>query len=77
MNKFELVFDIIIAVVFYGVVGLIAGFMGLLLWTNLEFEPLLKIAAGIGFLFAIAGAAIPLTRKGAVFIFSLFAPSAW
>ena len=77
MNKFELVFDIIIAVVFYGVIGLISGFLGLLLWTDLEFETLLKVAAGIGLLAAIAGAAIPLTRKCAVSILSLFAPSAW
>ena len=74
MNKFELVFDIIIAVIFYGVIGLISGFVGLLVWTNLEFETLLKVSAGIGFLIAIVGAAIPWTRKIAVFILTLFAP---
>ena len=77
MNKFELVFDVVIAVIFYGVIGLIGGFVGLLLWTNLEFETLLKVTAGIGLLIAIAGAAFPRSRKVAVFILTLFAPPYW
>ncbi|MEL6856880.1 MAG: hypothetical protein AAFO74_00755 [Pseudomonadota bacterium] len=77
MSKFELVFDITLALIVYGLIGLVAGFVGFLMWTDFEFETLLKVTAGLGIILGIVGASIPFTRKAAVFVFSFFTPSSW
>ncbi len=77
MSKFELVFDVLVALILYGLIGLIAGFFSLMIWTDFEFETVLKITAGLGIFLGIAGASIPFARKAAVFVISLFTPSIW
>lgn len=77
MNKFELIFDIVIAFIMYGVIGLVAAFFGLLFLADLEFDTMLTVTAVIAVILGCVGAAVPMLRKAAVFILSLFAPSAW
>ncbi len=77
MNKFELIFDIVIAFIMYGIIGLVAAFFGLLVLADLEFDTMLTVTAVIAVILGCVGAAVPMLRKAAVFILSLFAPSAW
>lgn len=77
MSKFELFFDIVIAFILYGIIGLVVAFFGLLFLADLEFDTLLKATAVIAVIMGCIGAAVPMLRKAAVFILSLFAPSAW
>lgn len=77
MNKFELIFDIVIAFIMYGIIGLVAAFFGLLFLADLEFDTILTVTAVIAIILGCVGAAVPMLRKAAVFILSLFAPSAW
>lgn len=77
MNKFELIFDIVIAFIMYGIIGLVAAFFGLLFLADLEFDTMLTATAMIAVILGCVGAAVPMLRKAAVFILSLFAPSAW
>ena len=77
MSKFELIFDIVIAFIIYGIFGLVAAFFGLLFLADLEFDTMLTATAMIAVILGCVGAAVPMLRKAAVFILSLFAPSAW
>ncbi|MCR9268420.1 MAG: hypothetical protein NXH72_00385 [Hyphomonadaceae bacterium] len=77
MNKFELVFDLLVAFILYGLVGTIGGFFALLMWAQLEFEILLRATIALGLGAGVLGAAIPILRRGAVFVLSLFTPSLW
>ena len=61
----------------YGIVGLVAAFFGLLFLADLEFDTMLTATAMIAVILGCVGAAVPMLRKAAVFILSLFAPSAW
>lgn len=77
MSKFELVFDLIVGFVFFGLIGTVGGFFALLVWSEIEFDLILKLSVAIGAAVGLLGAALPFTRKGAVFILTLFAPSWW
>ena len=73
MSKFSLLIDILIAIVFYGLLTLIGGFLLLLFWSGLSFDWILRGTVLIGAFGAIAGAAIPYTRNLSVSIVSFFA----
>jgi len=77
MSKFELVFDLIIAFIFFGLIGTLGGFFALLFWSGLGFDLILKLSVAIGATAGLLGAAVPFTRKSAVFVITLFAPSGW
>ena len=74
MSKFSLLIDILIAIVFYGFLALVAGFLAFLAWSGFSFDWILRGSAAVGVIGALTGAAIPLTRNLAVSIFSFFAP---
>ena len=77
MSKFELVFDMLVGFVLFGILGTIATFLALLLWLQPSVE-LWPYALGIaGFVCGVLGAAVPVLRKTAIFILSLVAPSSW
>ena len=77
MSKFELVFDLIIGFIFFGVIGTLGGFLALLFWSGFGFDLILKLSVAIGATAGILGAAVPFMRKSAVFFLTLFAPSGW
>lgn len=77
MSKFELVFDILVAFVLFGILGTLGTFLALLFWTEIRVELWPYILAGGGVSAGILGAAVPFLRKTAVFVLSLFAPSSW
>lgn len=77
MSKFELVFDMLVGFVLFGILGTIGTFLVLVFWLQPSVE-LWPYAIGVvGFVSGVLGAAVPFLRKTAIFILSLFAPSSW
>ncbi len=77
MKLFELMLDIFLATLFYGVLGTVTSFMALLLWSGLGFENILNLTAVIAVTVTLIGASVPVMRKFAVAVISAFAPSGW
>ena len=68
---------IIIAFIFYGIIGLVVGILSSLAWPNMSGEGIVRWTGAVGLAIALLGAAIPFTRNRMLDIVAFLAPSSW
>ncbi|MDJ0919964.1 MAG: hypothetical protein QNI84_02475 [Henriciella sp.] len=77
MKWFELAFDVFLAVIFYGVLATVGGFLALFFFSDFDFEMVFRLTIGIGVVSALLGAIVPTLRNFAVSVFSFLSPLGW